>query len=163
MKITRVTRTGKRGRPQAAPLLHYWSAYGDELKHHYDGDAGYDLHCYPPVGTLTVLPQTVAYVSTGMFVAPPPGYWIMITSRSSTIGKGLIVIPGIIDNGWRGELLVTCFNVSSSSVTIKAHDRIAQMIPMALHPIEAVRVDAYSTLPPGSRGTNGFGSTGSSK
>jgi dUTP pyrophosphatase len=88
----------------------------------------------------------------------PPGYWGMITGRSSTLRKhGLHVPMAVIDPGWRGPLFVGVWNLSPNPVMITAGNRLGQLICLPNHPHPVVSVDTVTEAP---RGLNGFGSSG---
>jgi dUTP pyrophosphatase len=121
----------------------------------HDGDAGFDLY----VSERTVLePAAFTDVPAGIACAFPPGLWGRITGRSSTIRRrGLLVVEGIIDNGYTGPLFAGVWNLGDRAVTVEAGDRLAQLIPYELvraswHPVEE--------LPKTARGAAGFGSSG---
>lgn len=119
------------------------------------GDCGYDLFVSKEV---TVLPYSYADVPHNIKVAMPHGSWGFLVGRSSTFrNKGLLVLPGIIDNGYRGELFAMVYNPGQSPVTINLYERIAQLI---LVPMNTPPVRLVAELPEGDdRGSNGFGST----
>lgn len=125
-------------------------------RRHHDGDAGYDLYTSQRVH---IGPGRWANVPTNLRVAPPPGTWSLIIGRSSTLSKrGLLVHPGIIDNGFRGELFANVYNPRRwRSVWIEPGERLVQLIIFNL-----VTPDSIITnyLPQGDRGERGFGSTG---
>jgi dUTP pyrophosphatase len=84
----------------------------------------------------------------------------MLTGRSSTLRtKGLLVNQGIIDPGYRGELYIGCWNMTSNPITVHPGDRIGQLIIMCNRTaqVSLVESDHLSYHP---RGTKGFGSTG---
>ena len=68
-----------------------------------------------------------------------------------------IVIDGVIDSGFRGDLFARVYNPGLCSVHVQAGDRIVQAIAMPLLRMQFVQVDALETS---ERGENGFGSTG---
>lgn len=121
----------------------------------HDGDAGWDLY----VSRLVVIPpMSFVDVHTDIAFAPPPGIWLRVVGRSSTVrNRGLLVIEGIIDTGWRGEILFGVRNLSDKRVTVEPGDRLAQVI-MQQH--VQVGWERSTDLPQGDRGNNGFGSTG---
>jgi dUTP pyrophosphatase len=122
---------------------------------HYPGDAGHDLAASRQV---TVPPKSFASIPTNLAIAPPPGAWALLIGRSSTfVRKGLYVNPGIIDNGYRGELMAAVYNMTDSPVTVRKGERISQVIILPQHAAEVVLVDH---IPAGDRGQSGFGSTG---
>jgi dUTP pyrophosphatase len=73
-----------------------------EPRNAYGNDAGYDLFALND----TMVPEGGGVdVRTGIAVAIPDGYYGRIVARSSTMRKrGLMVLEGIIDAGFRGEL-----------------------------------------------------------
>lgn len=126
------------------------------------GDAGYDLY----VSEDTMIPAgTFVDVPCGVHAAFPPGVFGRITGRSSTRRKrGLLVIEGVIDTGYRGPLYAGVQNLTGTDVLIVAGDRIAQLL---LHENVAQRhyaVEAepgyFHRIPGDGRGESGFGSSG---
>jgi|SRR5579859_1594184 len=68
---------------------------------------------------------------TGVGITNKIGEWGLILGRSSSMYKhGLLVYPGVIDQDYQGELLVSVYNVKSHQVTVEAGARVAQFIPM---------------------------------
>lgn len=121
----------------------------------YEGDAGFDLYCSRD---MTIAPGDYVDIPTSVSVALPEGYWALVTGRSSAWRKrGLLVIDGVIDNGYRGELFSAAYNTGGSGVVIDAGERLAQMI---LLPVWGGRLQQVDELPASERGSNGFGSTG---
>jgi dUTP pyrophosphatase len=122
----------------------------------YTGDAGYDLYT---TETTVIPPKTVVDVATGVAVAIPVGHYGRIVGRSSTHRKrGLSVVEGVIDAGYRGPLFSCVWNPSETeSVTIEAGERVAQLIVTPVSQLDAYEVE---TLPNSDRGVRGFGSSG---
>lgn len=120
-------------------------------------DAGWDL--FVSVETV-VPPHGFKDVASGVRMELPNGYWGMLTGRSSTIRKrGLLVVQGIIDTGYRGELFSAVWNLTDKAVVLEQGERIAQLIilPNATQQSVLSRTDA---LGQSVRGNNGFGSSG---
>ena len=65
--------------------------------------------------------------------------------------------PGLIDAGYRGEILVLLVNHGRATVTIDRGDRIAQLVIQRIERVELIEV---AQLPESERGAGGFGSTG---
>lgn len=133
------------------------------IKHAYDGDAGIDLPTILPVSDrehgLTIFPGERVMLQTGLRMAFPKGYWGRIIHRSSTEKKyRLRVIEGVIDD-YRGPLLVQVNNMNSFPITVQHGQRMAQLI---LAKTASFKAREVTTLPPSERGTNGFGSSGTS-
>lgn len=111
---------------------------------------------------------------TGLAFEIPKGYGVLIFARSSN-RKTEAYLPnavGIIDSGYRGEVLVTFKNRTSTDLNIainnpqltglinppyKIGDRIAQLVMLPYPIINIVETDELSDS---QRGTGGHGSTG---
>lgn len=129
------------------PLFEPWRQF--------DGDAGFDLVVTEAV---TIPSNGFADVPCGVCVELPSGTWGMLTGRSSTIRqRGLLVNQGIIDNGYRGEMFAAAWNLTGHDVRVEKGERIAQLIVLPLSTCGVERVEELSVS---SRGTMGFGSTG---
>lgn len=100
-------------------------------------------------------------IPTGIAVAIPPGHAGLVLPRSGLASKrGLTVVnaPGLIDSGYRGEIIVAVVNLDrAEAVTIGRGDRVAQLVIVAVPDVAPVWVSA---LPDSTRGGDGFGSTG---
>ncbi|HEX6332344.1 MAG TPA: dUTP diphosphatase [Actinomycetota bacterium] len=122
------------------------------------GDAGLDLRSAIDVD---VGPGERAMVPTGLSVAIPEGHAGLVLPRSglaSRQGLTLANAPGLIDAGYRGEVVCAVVNLDRNEpVTIARGDRVAQLVIVAVPELEPVWVEA---LPPSARGEGGFGSTG---
>lgn len=122
----------------------------------HDGDAGLDLYV---AETTLIRAGEFADVPTGLRMQLPDGYWARITGRSSTIRKHkILVIEGIIDQGYTGPIFTGVWNMGTEPKTILAGERLAQLI---LHPLVRAQVSWGSVHNSDARGGNGFGSTGS--
>ena len=124
----------------------------------HSGDGGTDLLARHGVD---LEPGDRALIPTGIAVAIPPGYAGLVTPRSGLAARyGVTVLngPGLVDSGYRGEIKVTLINLGSEPVVIERGDRIAQLLVVSVETQELV---AVVELPESSRGTGGFGSTGS--
>jgi dUTP pyrophosphatase len=100
-------------------------------------------------------------VGTAIAVAIPPGHAGLVLPRSGLArrhGVTLANSPGLIDAGYRGELVVTLVNLGDAPHRVEPGDRIAQHV---LVPVELWDARAVEELPPSDgRGEGGFGSTG---
>ncbi|MGH2674875.1 MAG: dUTP diphosphatase [Actinomycetota bacterium] len=123
-----------------------------------DGDAGLDLHAN---AGQKVGPGERAMVPTGLAVAIPVGHAGLVLPRSglaSRQGLTLANAPGLIDAGYRGEIIVAVVNLDPvEPVEIRKGDRIAQLLVVPFAEVEPAEV---AELPPSKRGEGGFGSTG---
>ena len=99
-------------------------------------------------------------VSTGLYIALPPGYEAQVRPRSGlAIKRGITVLnaPGTIDADYRGEIGVILINLSDEDFVIEDGERIAQMI-IARH--EQIAWEETEVLSDTERGAGGFGHTG---
>ena len=139
---------------QFGPVDPYDLVYAP-YKAHVD-DAGYDLTTTKEV---IIPPGQFRDIPTNVWVALPPGWWGLVTGRSSALRRlHLLVHSGVIDTGYRGELFAGAFNLSGNPVTIHPGSRVAQFIPIPQPQMRQVWVDGPP--PEGTRGAAGFGSTG---
>ncbi len=125
----------------------------------YDGDAGLDLSACERV---VLGPGERAVVGTGIAVAIPPGHAGLVLPRSGLAarhGLGKVNAPGLIDEGYRGEVKVILLNTDRTEpFVVEPGMRIAQLVVVELPQVEVVEVDE---LPPSERGAGGLGSSGS--
>ncbi len=124
-----------------------------------EGDAGADLVAsedveLAPGGGRGLVP-------TGTFIAIPEGYAGFVQPRSGLAlrhGVTCLNTPGLIDSGYRGELKVLLVNTDPAEpFLVRRGDRIAQLVLQRVEQADFVEVEE---LPPSSRGSGGFGSTG---
>lgn len=119
-------------------------------------DAGMDL-C--SVEDAVLEPNVPRLVATGLTVEIPPGYEAQVRPRSGLALRHAITMPnapGTIDPGYRGELRVILLNLGREPYTVRAGDRIAQMIVSRYEHVEWVEEELTDSL----RGAGGFGSSG---
>jgi dUTP pyrophosphatase len=124
----------------------------------HEGDAGYDLYALEPA---TLAPGARAHVPTGIAIALPPGHAGLVLPRSGLAlrhGIGLVNAPGLIDEGYRGELKVLLLNTDrEAAFEIAPGDRIAQLVLIEPTLAELLEVDDLDDTV---RGVGGFGSSG---
>ena len=128
--------------------------------HAHPGDAGLDLRSAIDV---EVAPGARVPIPTGLAVAIPEGYAGLVLPRSGLASKhGLTMAnaPGLIDAGYRGEVICAVVNLDREhAVRIARGDRIAQLVIVAVPDVAPRSVEE---LPATARGEGGFGSTGTS-
>jgi dUTP pyrophosphatase len=121
----------------------------------HDADAGMDMRAIEEV---TVLPHERVQVKTGIAVAIPEGYVGLIWDKSGISHKGgLKTLGGVVDAGYRGEVLVGVINLGDSAYTFKKGDKIAQML---IQKVEHPEIEEVEKLDETARGEGAFGSTG---
>lgn len=119
------------------------------------GDAGLDLYaaCDAVVTGETVL------IPTGVAVAVPDGHVGLICPRSGLSEYGVTVAnaPGVVDAGYRGEVMVRLTTTSTTPYQVHRGDRIAQLL---IVPVLRPEVTVVDRLDGTARGASGMGSTG---
>lgn len=121
--------------------------------------AGYDLYAHVE-GEISIEPQSNQLVSTGVAMKIPYGYYGRIAPRSGfSVKTGLIVNAGVIDSDYRGEVKILFHNFTKLPVTIRNSEKVAQIIIEKIAHCEVVDVEG-ADLDETSRGSDGFGSTG---
>lgn len=123
------------------------------------GSVGFDLlaRC-----ETIVPPRQIARVPANVIVTTPPGYVLIVASRSGTPSKKGLSPPhgiGVIDRDFHGpedEILVQVYNFTDQEVTVHRGERVAQGLFVRAN---RARWQELSEAEGPSRG--GFGSTGS--
>lgn len=122
------------------------------------GDVGYDIYADEDINRSSDKSETI---KTGIAIELPKGYGALLVGRSGrTSQTPLRVNLGVIDNGYRGELLVMNDILSNGSRQIeqfKKGDKIAQLIILPIVDLDIVEAEELSDS---SRGDKGFGSSG---
>ena len=124
------------------------------------GDAGLDLRS---VMDVEVKPGERVMVRTGLAVAIPDGHAGLVLPRSGLASKHGLTLsnaPGLIDAGYRGEVVCAVVNLDrEETVRIAKGDRVAQLVIVQVPEVSPTWVEE---LPGSTRGEGGFGSTGRS-
>jgi dUTP pyrophosphatase len=124
----------------------------------HESDAAFDLYS---IDSKVIHPGNVEAISTGISMALPKGFYALVLSRSGLAIKHRVFVlnaPGLIDNGYRGEIMVVLFNAGSEDYSVVSGDRIAQIM---FHRSEDVTLkQAFEFIDMTDRGANGLGSTG---
>lgn len=122
-------------------------------------DLGYDIFALESV---TLSPRATLRVRTGIAVEarhPHTGdpLGLLVRDRSSVASRGIATTAGVIDAGYRGEILILMTNIGSEPQQLNAGEKIAQMIPV---PILTGPVQQVESLESSARTHKGFGSSG---
>lgn len=121
----------------------------------HDTDAGMDLYA---IASLEIKPGERVLIKTGIALAVPVGYVGLVWDKSGIATKtGVTTLAGVIDAGYRGEVLIAVLNTSTASYAVQAGQKIAQLL---IQPVQHVTIQAVDQLAEAMRGDNGFGSTG---
>jgi dUTP pyrophosphatase len=116
-------------------------------------DIGYDLYSSEDV---TISARGAAGVHTGIAIEFVPSAGGVVKTRSGMAKKRLMCNAGVIDAGYRGEVIVLMENLGDESYAIRHGDKIAQLLE---HPFLASDV-IEDDLSDAARGAKGFGSSG---
>jgi len=128
-------------------------------KYALDGDAGMDIVA---VDKSCEGIDLVTY-RTGLAFEIPKGYFMLIFPRSNISKKDLILSNsvGVLDSGYRGELLLKFKTTGGKECGIgneyQIGDRIGQII---IIPYPGIEFDEVNELSDTARGEGGFGSSG---
>lgn len=123
------------------------------------GDAGLDLTAVDSGKNIHDRNGFVRQYRTGIGVEIPEGYVGLVFPRSSIYKYGISLTNcvGVIDSGYRGEILANFRIVSQFGKVYDKGDRIAQLMIM---PYPKVQFEEVDNLEDSERSTGGFGSTG---
>ena len=117
-------------------------------------DAGLDLYSLEDA---ELAPGQGRVVHTGVAMAIPAGHVGLVCDRSSMAKRGLKTAGGVIDAGYRGEVGVMLWNISTVTHALKKGERIAQLLVIPIATPAPVDSDDLGET---ARGVGGFGSTG---
>ena len=130
----------------------YYSNHG----HFHTGDAGLDLYV---LETDTIKSGETKLIKLGISCEPVDGKSFYLFPRSSISKTPLRLANsiGLIDGGYRGEIMAPCDNIKDFDYTIEEGQRLFQLVASDNSPIDYVISDELDDT---SRGSGGFGSTG---
>ncbi len=117
-------------------------------------DAGLDLYS---AENCTLFSGDIAGIKTGIKMQIPDGHAGLIWDKSGLARAGLHTLGGVIDSGYRGEIVVLIKNLSEDIFNISAGQKIAQIL---IQKIEALEVAEGEISDETERDGNGFGSSG---
>lgn len=127
-----------------------------EHGHFHDGDAGLDLYV---LEDLTVEPGETKAIKFGISCQPADGRAYFLIPRSSISKTPLRMANsiGLIDGGYRGEVMAMVDNIKTEAFTAEKGQRLFQIVACDCSPISYELTDELTET---TRGTGGFGSTG---
>lgn len=121
----------------------------------HEGDAGLDLYS---VEEVEILPGEIKRIKTGLSFELPNGYVGLVWDKSGISQlHGLKILGGVLDAGYRGEVIIGMVNLSNKSYAIQSGDKITQLL---IQKVERPTIIEVENLSETNRGTGGFGSTG---
>lgn len=118
-------------------------------------DAGFDLTAI----SVAYGDNGLVSYGTGLSVEIPLGYMGLVFPRSSVCKKDLALTNsvGVIDSGYRGEIMAKFRMTDMQADVYEKGDRIAQLVIVPYPEIEFEEADELSDS---DRGMGGYGSTG---
>lgn len=130
------------------------AGYVPEYAH--DGDAGLDLRA---VEDYDIQEGCSDLVRTGVKCEIPNGCVGLVFPRSGLGSIGITIrnAVGVVDSGYRGEILAAIWNTTCDQIHISKGDRICQLVVMPYCPCS---IELADDLSDSDRGTDGYGSTG---
>jgi dUTP pyrophosphatase len=125
-----------------------------------DGSAGLDLRACLDA-PLVLAPGKAELIPTGLAIhLDDPALTALVLPRSGLGHKHGIVLGnlvGLIDSDYQGQLMVSCWNRGSEPFTIRAGERIAQLVVV---PVVQVELEVVAEFVTSQRGAGGFGHSG---
>ena len=138
------------------PLNDSAKEYYNNHKHFHKGDAGLDLYVLEDqifkAGETAKIKLGISCESTD-----EKGYFLFPRSSISKTPLRLANSIGLIDGGYRGEIMAVCDNIKDYDFSISKGDRLFQLVSADLSTIE---FEIVGELSDSTRGSGGFGSTG---
>lgn len=132
-----------------------------------EGDSGVDLIC--PIDIL-IKPGETKFIDFGIKcemykimdaqLIKNNSYYLYPRSSISKTNIRMSNSVGIIDSGYRGNIMAAVDNIKNEDYTIKAGQRLFQICGPNLEELKVIVVDNVSELSESERGDGGFGSTG---
>lgn len=124
--------------------------------HFHPGDAGLDLFV---VEETTFFSGETRPIRFRIACEPEKGQPYLLIPRSSIANTPLRMSNsiGLVDGGYRGELMAYCDNIKDIPFTVKPGQRLFQLVALDGSPIEFEIVNELTAT---RRGRGGFGSTG---
>ena len=138
--------------PQNETAREFYESHG----HFHDGDAGLDLYILEDI---TFESGETKAIKLGISCEPEDGcaYYLFPRSSISKTPLRMANSIGLIDGGYRGEIMVMCDNIKDFSYTAKKGQRLFQLVATDS---SAIHYELAGELSETTRGTGGFGSTG---
>ena len=86
-------------------------------------DAGYDFYACFTQEELIIEPNEIVLVPTGIATAFDSSFAMIMKERSSTGSRCMSVRMGVIDSGYRGEIMIGINNTSNKTIIISKQDK----------------------------------------
>lgn len=116
---------------------------------------GYDLTA---IKLIKALNDNTWLYDTGVKIEPPEGYYTEIVPRSSIVKTGFILAnsTGVIENGYRGNLMIAISRIDGKKEPLETPFKLFQLILRKQYSLPVQQVPFLSET---KRGEGGFGST----
>ena len=139
-------------KPHNEIALEFYQDHG----HFHKGDAGLDLYILEDI--YFQAGETKA-IKLGISCEPEDGkaYYLFPRSSISKTPLRMANSIGLIDGGYRGEIMAVCDNIKKENYTVQKGQRLFQLVATDSSAIEYEIVEELEMT---TRGTGGFGSTG---
>ncbi len=124
--------------------------------HFHDGDAGLDLFVINEQ-TISGGESTLIHLEIACETEEGRPYLLMPRSSIAKTPLRLSNSIGLIDGGYRGEIMAAVDNIKDEAYTVEPGQRLFQLVAMDGSPIHFELVESLSDT---TRGEGGFGSTG---
>lgn len=123
--------------------------------HGHPGDAGIDFYTLEDV---IFAPGKRTHVHTGIALEIPEGCVGLVWDKSSiSFNQGLTIVGGVIDAGYRGELVASMLNTSDKEVIVQKGHKIFQVLIQKFEHCDIIEAQELSETV---RGAGREGSTG---
>ncbi len=139
-------------RPHNAAVQERYAQHG----HYHAGDAGLDLFIMEDM-TIKAGETVPLKLQISCETASGQPYYLMPRSSISKTPLRMSNSIGLIDGGYRGEIIAMVDNIKTTDYSVSTGDRLFQLVAMDGSPIT---FELVSELSDTSRGSGGFGSTG---
>ena len=119
-----------------------------------EGDIGLDLYSMEDCQIASGEKEVFAL---GFALEIPLGFGALVKDKGGMAKKGLHVMGGVFDAGYRGEYLIQLVNLGKTAYQVHKKDKIAQLVILPIGIANITKVDSLSET---NRGDGKFGSTG---
>jgi hypothetical protein len=141
----------------AAPAFRFVKTLPDAVmpKKNKASDSGFDMVLVKKLKEV----GKVVYYDTGIQLAPPVGWYFDLVGRSSISKTGYMLANniGIIDQSYRGNVMVALVKIDPDAPELELPARLVQIIPRKVGHMQAIECDDLENT---ARGAGGFGSSG---
>lgn len=138
-------------------LIKFQKILDEAIIPHYahPGDAGMDIFSAEDA---VIKAGERKNIKTGVKMEMPEGFVGLVWDKSGlALKNGIKTMAGVIDAGYRNEIIIVLANLSQEDFEIKNGQKIAQML---IQKVEQAEIEEAEELSETKRSDGGFGSTG---